>query len=483
MSSSTRGTATASGTASPRGNARWWGLTIIAFAQFMVIMDSSIIGVALPQMQTDLGFTPNTLSWVFNAYVIALAGLLLLGGRLSDLFGPRRMFATGWVILGVGSLVAGFAGDVPTELIGRVLQGAGSALIAPAALTMLMMLFGSNPRELTKAMAFYGAAAPAGGTAGVFLGGVITEFASWPWVFFINVPIAVIVLIFMWKALPGGKVGARGSVDVIGALTVTVGLAALVYGIVRSEVVGWASAETWIALGIGVVLLVLFLIIQRAKREPLVRLSIFRSPNLGAANLAQVMLGAAWIPMWFFLNLYLQQVLGFTAFPAGAALLPMTTLIMVGMILLAPRVVAAFGTKVPIVAGLLILAVGLAWMAFIRPDGNYWIDAFLPSLVVAFGQALAFVPSLQTAISAAPPQEGGLASGIVNTSYQVGSAVGLAVVSAIAAAFGAGQLGDPEALTEGYSAAFIAAGALALLGALLTMIFFRGRHARTGPEA
>ncbi|MFE2772592.1 MFS transporter [Microbacterium resistens] len=456
-----------------KSTTRWWGLAIIALAQFMVIMDASIIGVALPQMQKDLGFTPHDLSWVFNAYVIALGGLLLLGGRLSDLFGPRRMFAAGWVILAIGSLVAGFAGDVPVELIGRVLQGVGSALIAPAALTLLMMLFGSDPRELTKAMAFYGAAAPAGGTAGVFLGGVITEFASWPWVFFINVPIAALVLLLMWRALPSGKVGARGSVDVIGALTVTLGLAALVYGIVRAEVAGWGSAETWIAIGAGVVLLVLFLIIQRVKREPLMRLSIFRSPNLGAANLAQVLLGAAWVPMWFFLNLYLQQVLGFSAFPAGAALLPMTVLIMLGMIVLAPRIMAAFGPKAPIVVGLLILSAGLVWMAFIRPDGNYWVDAFGPSLVVAFGQALAFIPSLQIAISAAPPEEGGLASGIVNTSYQVGSAIGLAVVAAVAAGFGAGQLGDPVALTGGYSAAFVTAAIIALAGALLTAILYR----------
>jgi len=467
-------------TSSSTSTSRWWGLTLIALAQFMVIMDSSIIGVALPRMQADLGFTPHTLSWVFNAYVIALGGLLLLGGRLSDLYGPRRMFALGWVILGVGSLVAGFAGDITVELIGRVLQGIGSALIAPAALTLLMMLFGSNPKELTKAMAFYGAAAPAGGTAGVFLGGVITEFASWPWVFFINVPIAVLVLLVMWKALPGGKLGARGSVDVVGALTVTLGLAALVYGIVRAEVAGWGSAETWVALGSGIVLLVVFVLVQRAHREPLMRLSIFRATNLGAANLAQVMLGAAWIPMWFFLNLYLQQVLGFSAFPAGAALLPMTVLIMIGMIVLAPRIMSALGPKVPIVLGLIILAAGLGWMAFIRPEGNYWVDAFGPSLVVAFGQALAFIPSLQIAISAAPPQDGGLASGIVNTSYQVGSALGLAVVSVIAAGFGAGELGDPVALTGGYSAAFIAAGAIALAGALAVAIFFRGKRSVSG---
>lgn len=465
-------------TSTSTSTARWWGLTLIALAQFMVIMDSSIIGVALPRMQADLGFTPHTLSWVFNAYVIALGGLLLLGGRLSDLYGARRMFAVGWVILGVGSLVAGFAGDVTVELLGRVLQGMGSALIAPAALTLLMMLFGSNPKELTKAMAFYGAAAPAGGTAGVFLGGVITEFASWPWVFFINVPIAILVLAVMWKALPGGKLGARGSVDVVGALTVTLGLAALVYGIVRAEAAGWGSAETWIAIGAGIVLLVVFVLVQRVRREPLMRLSIFRSTNLGAANLAQVMLGAAWIPMWFFLNLYLQQVLGFSAFPAGAALLPMTVLIMIGMILLAPRIMSALGPKVPIVLGLIILAAGLGWMAFIRPDGNYWVDAFGPSLVVAFGQALAFIPSLQIAISAAPPQDGGLASGIVNTSYQVGSALGLALVSVIAAGFGAGELGDPVALTGGYSAAFLAAGAIALLGAVAVGIFFRGDRAQ-----
>ncbi|WJJ14321.1 MFS transporter (plasmid) [Prescottella equi] len=456
-----------------RSNARWWGLALIAMAQFMVIMDTSIIGVALPHMQADLGFTQTNLSWVFNAYVIALGGLLLLGGRLSDLYGPRRMFATGWVILGIGSLVAGFAGNVGVELTGRVLQGVGSALIAPAALTLLMMLFGSNPRELTKAMAFYGAAAPAGGTAGVFLGGMITEFISWQWVFFVNVPIAIIALIATGRLMPGGRMGGRGSVDLFGALTVTLGLAAVVLGIVRAEALGWGAGETWIAIAIGLALLITFFFSQKMKREPLMRLSIFRSPNLASANMAQLLLGAAWIPMWFFLNLYLQQVLGFTAFPAGAALLPMTILTMIGMIALAPRIIAAVGPKVPIVLGLLVLAVGLGWMSFIRPDGNYWVDAFGPSLLVAFGQVLAFIPSLQTAISSAPPEDGGLASGIVNTSYQVGSALGLAVVTAVAAGYGASQLDNPAALTNGFSAAFIGAGIFALVGAVLALTTFR----------
>lgn len=455
------------------GTTRWWALALIATAQFMVIMDTSIIGVALPQMQADLGFTQHNLSWVFNAYVIALGGLLLLGGRLSDLFGARRMFATGWLVLLVGSLVAGLATNVGIELTGRAIQGAGSALIAPSALTLLMMIFGANPKELTKALALYGAAAPAGGTAGVFLGGVITEYISWPWVFFINIPIAAVALIATPALMPGGAMGGRGSVDIFGALTVTLGLAAAVYGIVRAPEVGWGSGETWIALGVAAALLVAFVVSQAVSREPLMRLSIFRTPNLGATNLAQILLGGAWIPMWFFLNLYLQQVLDYTAFPSGAALLPMTALIMLGMIVLAPRIMGAFGPKVPIVAGLLILAIGMGWLSLIRPDGNFWVDVLPASLVAALGMSLAFIPSLGTAISSARPEEGGLAAGIVNTSYQVGSALGLAAMTAIAAAFGADQLGNAQALTDGFSAAFLGAGAIALVGSGIALVTLR----------
>lgn len=453
---------------------RWWALGLIALAQFMVIMDTSIIGVALPRMQDDLGFTPSTLSWVFNAYVIVFGGLLLLGGRLSDLFGARRIFVVGWVVLLVGSVVAGLASTVAVELVGRVVQGAGAALIAPSALTLLMMLFGSSPRELTTALALYGAAAPAGGTAGVFLGGLITQYLSWPWVFYINVPIALIALFVARTLLPGGALGARGGIDVVGALTVTGGLGAVVYGIVRAPEAGWAAPETLLALGAGLGLLAVFVIVQARSRTPLMRLAILRTPRLGAANLAQVFLGAAWIPMWFFLNLYLQQVLGYAAFPSGAALLPMTALIMIGMIVLAPRVIARFGPKPPIVAGLLLLAAGVGWLSLVRPDGNFWVDVLPASLVAALGMSLAFIPSLGTAISSARPEEGGLASGIVNTSYQVGSALGLAAMTALAASFGADRLGDPQALTEGYSAAFAGAAVIAVAGAAIALATFRG---------
>lgn len=443
---------------------KWWALAVIATAQFMVIMDTSIIGIALPRMQADLGFSQENLTWVFNAYVIAFGGLLLLGGRLSDLFGARRVFAAGWVVLLVGSVLAGAAGTVGVELAGRAIQGAGAAMIAPSALTLLMMLFGSSPQELTKALAIYGAAAPAGGTAGVFLGGVITEYISWPWVFYINVPIAVLALLAAPALMPAAP-ARSGSLDLLGAVTATAGLAAAVYGIVRAPEVGWASGQTWGVLAVAAALLAGFVALQSRRTEPLMPLRIFRAPDLAAANLAQLLLGAAWVPMWFFLNLYLQQVLGYSAFPSGAALLPMTTLIMLGMIVLAPRAMQRFGAKPMIVTGLAVLGLGLGIMSLIRPTGTFWIDVLPASLVAAGGMSLAFIPSLGTAIGAARPEEGGLASGLVNVSYQIGSALGLAAMTAVATAFGADRLGDLPRLTDGFSAAFLGAAAIALVGA------------------
>lgn len=462
-------------TVESRSSRRWWALLLIATAQFMVIMDTSIIGVALPRIQADLGFSQENLSWVFNAYVIAFGGLLLLGGRLSDLLGARRVFNIGWLVLLAGSAMAGAAGAIWVELAGRALQGVGAALIAPAALTLLMMLFGGNPRELTKALSLYGAAAPAGGTAGVFLGGVITEYIDWPWVFYINIPIALIVLAATPALMPAGA-SRRGSTDVLGAVTVTAGLAVGVYAIVRAPEAGWGSAETVIGLVLAVALLGVFLAMQAKRRAPLVRLGIFGTPNLGAANLAQLLLGAAWIPMWFFLNLYLQQVLGLGAFASGSALLPTTTIIMVIMIAVAPRLMARVGAKPMVVAGLVVLALGLVWLSFVRPTGNFWADVLPASLVTATGMALAFVPSLGTAISSARPEEGGLASGIVNTSYQIGSALGLAAMTALATSLGAGRLGEPEALTDGISAAFLGAAGIAVAGALLAGTTLRGRR-------
>ncbi|TWF79204.1 EmrB/QacA subfamily drug resistance transporter [Pseudonocardia hierapolitana] len=459
---------------------RWWALGLIALAQFMVIMDTSIIGVALPHMQADLGFSQADLSWVFNAYVVAFGGLLLLGGRLSDLFGARRVFAAGWALLLAGSVLAAVAGTAWVELAGRAVQGVGAALIAPAALTLLMILFGGSSRELTTALALYGAAAPAGGTAGVFLGGVITEWLSWPFIFWLYVPIAAATLALVPVLLPAAP-PSSGRVDLVGALTVTAGLGLGVFGLVRAPEAGWSAGSTIGALAAAAVLLIAFLLIQARSSAPLVRLGIFRTPDLGAANVAQLLLGAAWIPMWFFLNLYLQQVLGFGAFASGAALLPMTIGIMVLMVGVVPRLVARFGPKSLTVAGLLVLATGLVWMAAVDPAGSFLADVLGPSLVAAAGMALAFIPSLGTAISSARPEEGGLASGIVNTGYQIGSALGLAAMTAVASAAGAARVGDPAALTSGFSAAFLGAAAIAAAGGLLAAVTLRGRRPAAAP--
>jgi EmrB/QacA subfamily drug resistance transporter len=461
---------------------RWTALAVIALAQFIVIADTSIIGVALPDIRSDLGFSPEDLSWVFNAYVIAFGGLLLLGGRLSDLFGAKRLFTVGWAVLAAGSLAAGLADSTGVEIAARAVQGAGSALIVPSALTLLMMLFGSNPKELMKAFAVYGAAAPAGGTAGVFLGGVITEWASWPWVFFINIPVALIALALTPRLMPAVP-ARRGSVDLVGATLATGGLAALVFAIVRAPEQGWGSTATIAVGAAGLAALVLFVAVQHARREPLMRLGILRSHNLAAANIAQVLLGAAWVPMWFFLNLYLQQVLGLGALEGGAALLPMTLAIMLGMVVVAPRVIARIGAKPMVVGGLFVLAGGLALLSLVRTNGSFVVDVLPASLIAAAGMALAFIPSLQTAISSARPEEGGLASGIVNTSYQVGSALGLAAMTALAAAHGAGELDNAGALTEGYSAAFLGAAGIAVAGGLVAAVTLRRPKAPTAEPA
>ncbi|MEV4250845.1 MFS transporter [Streptosporangium canum] len=459
---------------------RWQALVVLAAAQFMVIMDTSIIGVALPDMQRDLGFSQGDLQWVFNAYVIAFGGLLLLGGRLSDLFGARKIFTTGWIVLIAGSIIAAAAGDAWIEIGGRAVQGVGGALIAPASMTLLMMLFGHNPRELGKAMALYGAAAPAGGTAGVFLGGVITEYLSWPWVFIVYVPIGLATLAAVPALLPATQ-GKRGSVDVLGAIAVTAGIALAVYTIVSAPE---QSLTVTLIEGVGAaVLLGLFLVIQRSVREPLMPLKIWKAPGLATANLAMALLGAAWIPMWYFLNLYLQQVLGYGAFPSGAALLPMTIAIMIFMIGVTARLLGRFGAKPLIVVGLVILALGVAGLSLVRPDGAFASDVLPASLVAAVGMSLAYIPAMMSAMSGARPEESGLASGIVNTTYQVGSALGLAVMTAIATSRGAAELGDPHMLTNGFQGAFIGAGAVAALGAVLTLLLMRGRRSASRPDA
>ncbi|HZG76844.1 MAG TPA: MFS transporter [Paenibacillus sp.] len=454
---------------------RWQALALLCLANFMVIMDTSIIGVALPAIKGALGYSQESLQWVFNAYVIFFGGLLLLGGRLSDLFGQRRIFMWGFLILTAASLLAGVAWNEQSLNIGRALQGFGSALIAPSALTIVMMLFSANPKELGKALGFWGASAAAGGSAGVFLGGVITEWLSWQWTFLINVPVGLLALAIAPSLLSKG-VRREGSIDISGSISVTAALVLLVYGIVTAEHNGWGAASTVWTLVSGGTLFMIFLAIQAWKKEPLVPLRIFKAPNLAAGNTALLMLSGAWIPLWYFLNLYLQQVLKFSAFAGGVALLPMTVLIAVFMIFITGKLIGRFGIKANLVAGLLVLGGALFLFSGNTPiDGGFVTHVLPASLLGALGMSLAYIPATMAAMSGAKPEEAGLASGLANTSYQIGSAISLAIMVAIAAAATSdGSGGDAVvALNDGFQQAFFWSGIVAVTGAALALLFIR----------
>lgn len=445
---------------------RWLALAVLCAAQFIVILDTSIVGVALPAIQRSLGFAPGEVQWIFNAYVVAFGGLLLLGGRLADLLGARRVFGLGFALLTLASLGAGLATSPLLLLVARALQGAGAALIAPASLALILSIFGARPGELRKAFGLWGAAAAAGGTAGVFLGGVMTDTLGWAWTFLVNVPLGALVLGSL-GVLPKG-VRRHGSVDVIGAGLVTAGIALLVYGIV-------AIADSPLALPaitLAALLLVAFGMLQRRRREPLVPLALFGAPNLAVGNVVTALLGAAWIPLWFFLNLFLQAVLGLGALESGLALLPMTLAIMVLMIGATEKVVGSIEPKASLVYGLFALALALVLFARIPADGTFVADVLPPSLIAAIGMALAYVPSVIVATAGARPEDGGLASGLVNTSYQVGSAIGLAALVALAGSV-SGEGDGTTALVAGYSAAFTGAAIVAAGAAVVALIAVR----------
>lgn len=450
---------------------RWAALSLLCMAQFIVIMDTSIIGIALPAIKNDLGYSQSGLQWIFNAYVIVFGGFLLLGGRLSDLFGSRKVFMWGFAILTGSSLIAGMAWSETMLNVGRALQGLGSALIAPAALTLLLTKF-TDPKELNKALGFWGAAAAAGGSAGVFLGGAITQWLSWQWVFLINIPLGLIVLVLSPGLLLKGS-ARKGKVDLMGAILATASLVLVVYAIVSVENADWDSLQTPGLLGIAATLFIAFLIMQKNKKEPLVPLSIFKAPNLSAGNLVMGLMAAAWIPLWFFLNLYLQQVLKYSAFNSGLALLPMTFTIMVLMVGVTGKLVARFGFKPNLIAGFIALTASLILFSNVPVDGSFSIHILPASLLGALGMSLAYIPGTIASMSGAKPEETGLASGLVNTSYQIGSALGLAIIVAIVAAQ-TDHVQDSDAsalgvLNEGFQTAFKSAAVVSGLATLIAV--------------
>jgi len=449
---------------------KWGSLAILCAAQFMVIMDTSIIGVALPAIQKDLNYTPSELQWIFNAYVIVFGGVLLLGGKLSDIFGPKNIFLWGFGILTVASLFTGFAWSESSMNIGRGIQGLGAALIAPSAMTLLMTIF-TDPKELGKAFGFWGASAAAGGSAGVFLGGVLTEYASWRWTFFINVPIGLIVMIAGAAILiKGNKI--KGKISYISGLLITASMTLIVYTLVMIEKNGWTSGLTLGLFSLGIALLIAFIMIQKNSQSALLPLSIFKAPNLSAGNLIMLLLAGAWIPLWFYLNLYLQQTLHYSAFNSGLALLPMTIVIMILMVGVTGKLIAKFGFKHNLVLGLAVLTVSLIWFSKVPVDGDFFAHVLGASILGAIGMSLAYIPGTMASVSGAKPHEAGIASGLVNTTYQVGSAIGLAIAVAVATSTTTNSIeaGQTDAVNTGFQTAFMAAAVISGIATIISLI-------------
>ena len=448
-------------------------LLLGCLGQFMVILDVSVVNVALPAIRGALRFSEQDLQWVVNAYTVTFAGFLLLGGRAADLLGRRRVFVSGLVLFALSSLGGGFA-DTQTQLIAaRAIQGLGGAIIAPASLSILTTTFEEGPAR-NRAVGIWGAMGGAGGAAGVLLGGVLTTLLGWRWILFINVPIGLAAAIFAHRYVPETREAVRKrSFDLAGAVSATLGLSVLVFGIVRTDVTGWGSVSTLALMVAGVALLIVFVAIEgRIARSPLMPLRIYASRTLSAANVVVLLIGAAVFAMWFFLSLYLQQVLGYSPLRAGLAFLPMTLCIVAGSTL-ASRVVTRVGPKPMLVTGMVAQAIGLALFTQLTPGGGYLAEVLVPSLLIAIGIGFAFVPVTIAAVAGVAPEEAGLASGLVNTSRFVGGALGLAILAAIATArtnldvhHG---LTAHAALTSGFVLAFGIAATFSAAGAVIAL--------------
>jgi EmrB/QacA subfamily drug resistance transporter len=448
-------------------------LLLACLAQFMVILDVSVVNVALPAIRSGLHFTEPDLQWVVNAYTVTFAGFLLLGGRAADLLGRRRVFVAGLGLFALASLAGGLADSQATLIAARAAQGVGGAVIAPASLSILTTTFAEGPAR-NRAVGIWGAMGGIGGSAGVILGGVLTDALSWRWILFINVPIGLAAALLAIRYITAdARIERERNFDLAGAITATAGLSLLVLGIVRTSATGWGSGSTLTFLGAGLALLLVFVAIEgRFAAAPLMPLRIYGSRTLTSANLVVLLLGGATFGMWFFLSLYLQEVRGYSPLRAGFAFLPMT-LSIVGASVLASRAVARIGAKPLLVAGMVAVAVGLVLFTDLSAHGTYSGDILAPSLLASIGIGLAFVPSTISAVAGVASDEAGLASGLVNTARLFGGALGLAVLATIATSHTAGELhhavAPGAALTSGFVVAFAVSGAFAVAGALIGM--------------
>jgi len=451
-------------------------LALVCVGQFMVVLDLSIVNVALPSMQRDLGFSTPGLQWVVNAYALAFGGFLLLGGRAADLFGRRRIFMLGLVLFAGASLVCGVAQNQFMLVGARALQGLGAAVLSPATLTILTMTFRA-PAERSRALGIWSAMAAVGGASGALLGGILTDLLSWRWIFYINIPIAAAALVAARIVLVETRAeGERPSLDVPGAVAVTGGLVALVYAVAGTSTHAWSAPATVVPLLISGACLAAFVVIEtKIVRAPLVPFTVFRSRGLGAANLAMLFAGGAMFSMWFFVSLYLQDVLRFSPLVTGVGFLPQTAAIALGAQISA-RLVPRYGARLPLLAGIVLSASGLEWLSRAGPTGSYWGSVFGGATLATFGMGLAITPLAFAATAGVAPTQAGLASGVLNTSRQIGASTALAALATIAAdrthsllvAQGRGVVVPrahlASALTAGYSKGFTVAALIASCG-------------------
>ncbi|MGH3071179.1 MAG: MFS transporter [Gaiellaceae bacterium] len=461
---------------------RWLALYILCLGDLMIVLDVTIVGVALPSIREDLGFSETSLAWVVNAYLLTFGGFLLLGGRLGDLFGHRKLFASGIALFTLASLACGLSTSQEMLVAARAIQGLGAAVVSAVALSLMMTLF-TEAGDRAKAMGIFGFVASGGGSIGVLLGGVLTDVLNWHWIFLVNVPVGVLVLVLTLKLVPASPgVAAAGRLDVAGAVTVTVALMLAVYAIVNGNQNGWASAETLGFLGAGVVLLAIFLGIEARVRAPLVPLFLFKLRNVAVSNIVGVLWAGAMFA-WFFLSaLYLQLVLGYSPLQVGLAFLPGNLVMGILSVGISAKLVMRYGIRKPLAFGLLVAGLGLIWFARAPVDGNFLVDVLPSMILLGLGAGTAFNPVLLAAMSDVEPSEAGLASGVVNTAFMMGGALGLAVLASLAASrtetLAADGDGTLAALTGGYHAAFVVGALFAAAAAVIG-----GTLLRTGAYA
>jgi EmrB/QacA subfamily drug resistance transporter len=454
-------------------------LSLVAIAQFMVILDASVVNVALPTIKRDLGFSEQNLSWILNAYTLVFGGFLLLGGRAADRLGRRRLFVAGIALFSGASLICGLSQSEAMLLVARGAQGLGGALVSPAALSIILTTFAEGP-ERNRALAIWGAIAGAGGAIGLLLGGAIVEAASWRWVFFINVPIGAAVLALTPRIVPESRSeeAGEGGYDVEGAITITAGTIALVFTLIKANSWGWGSGKTIGGFVIAIALIAAFLIVERRQKDPLVPLRIFSNRNLSASNACFLLVAAALFGMFYFCTLYLQQVLGYSALKTGVSYLPLS-ITLIAASAAASRVVDLLTPKPLLIAGLLITTGGFIFLTQVSGHGDYASHVLPAMIILGLGLGMSFVPVTIAATTGVAPADSGLASGLLNTTQQVGGSLGLAILSAVSttrvtdALRGGSAL--PAALTHGFKGAFTVAGLLCAAGAVLALVLLPRR--------